>query len=515
VEITEFLKNFPVTPDASDQHVPSLIEGSDNLLAMWHLQDQSRRSPRTEVRVRIISPLATENPENSTLNDLFSLLVSEILRDESYMALVAELEVMIDSFENGQIIHVFGFSHKLPQLLTVVFKTFVDLALSGKKSRRKSQDKSIDELVDAPVFYAQLESLALAYFNEGAQFQSSGMLSSAMYRVLVKDTIHPESKATATDKIEPGHLAEYAYKFLKRCKVEVLVTGNVDMKEASAMFASIKDSLDIIESAPIPSSEIPVFNMINVPVSKVIDSNDDWYALSGLVHPLEALEFPGHSVDLYFHIGEDNIKSRVLVNLIEQVMREPLYAELRTRQQLGYMVKCSTVSLYGKLGYVIELTSGKHGPQFLAQDVDNFLLQFRSSLRLMSKEMFFDHLVALARKKLEDPKGPSQAVERHWETIKQCNNYEERTYLWNPHYAEVELLKTYVTPQLLLQAYDNWLLPTSKSRKRVSVVVFGHGHEGNPLKELQSRNHYITVVNGPELDVQNEKARHARGCKMM
>ena len=161
------------------------------------------------------------------------------------------------------------------------------------------------------------------------------------------------------------------------------------------------------------------------------------------------------------------------------------------------------------------MTSGKHGPKFLAQDVDNFLLGFRSKLKNLPQHEFYDNLAALARKKLEDPKGAAQMVERHWETIKTCNNYDERTFLWNPHYEEVKMLKNFLTPQLLLQAYDKWLFPTSSSRKRVSVVVFGHGHEGNPLRELQSRKEYITVVNGPEFDITDEKVVRRRGCKMM
>eukprot|EP00510_Aplanochytrium_minuta_P008410 CAMPEP_0184049446 /NCGR_PEP_ID=MMETSP0956-20121227/3433_1 /TAXON_ID=627963 /ORGANISM="Aplanochytrium sp, Strain PBS07" /LENGTH=1476 /DNA_ID=CAMNT_0026341775 /DNA_START=261 /DNA_END=4691 /DNA_ORIENTATION=+ len=516
MDISDFALMFPKMPEKNDQKIPILVDGSDNRFALWHLQEQSRQSPRTEIRLQMISPLVTESAENATLNDLFGILVAEILRDESYMAVVAELDIVIEPFENGQSIHIFGFSDKLPQLLREAVQCFVEVASFGKKSNwKRGKGKGISDLVDQPVFYAQLESLALAYFNEGAQFQSSGMLSSAMYRVLVKGTIHPENKASAADTIEPSQLAEFAFAFLSNCKVETLVTGNADLTEACAMFDTIKQLLEVMQPSMVPSHELPVHKIIDIPVSAVVDSKDDWFALSGLVHPLEALEFPGHSVDLYFHIGSDNIKNRVLVNLIEQMMREPLYAELRTRQQLGYMVKCSSVALYGKLGFVIELTSGKYGPQYLAQDIDSFLLQFGGTLMNMSKDMFFDHVTALARKKLEDPKGASHAVERHWDTVRQCNNYGERTYRWNPHFAEVEVLKTYVTPQILYNAYEKWLLPVSKSRRRVSVVVFGHGHQGQPLRDLQDRSSYITVVNGPELEVKSETAARARGCKMM
>lgn len=395
----------------------------------------------------------------------------------------------------------------MPDLLEVVFQRFVDFALAGRKLHDKAK-LQMDELVSEPVFYAQLESLGLAYFNEGAQFQSSGALSSALYRVLVEMTIHPEDKAYAAEKIRRKDLAEFAYKLLRKCKVELLITGNLDDADAASILESTKRLLGTIGAKALDTAEIPHYKMLEIPKAERRTDQDPWNALSGIVHPLEALEFPGHSIDLFYFVGDDTPQDRIVMMLIEHIMREPLYAQLRTKKQLGYMVKCSTVVLHGKLGYVIELTSGKYGPQFLARDVDKFLIGFRQFLVELQRDAFDDHVCALARKKLENPESLSHTGERHWETIKSSLNQGKANYQWNQHVQESRLLANYVTPEIVLKAYDKWIFPESDERRRVSVVVFGHGHEGDPLNELRSRSNFITFLNGAE----NENGLKKQKC---
>ena len=392
----------------------------------------------------------------------------------------------------------------MPDLLEVVIERFVSFAVAGRKLHDKAK-LQMDELVSEPVFYAQLESLGLAYFNEGAQFQSSGALSSALYRVLVEMSIHPEEKAYAAEKIRRKDLAEFAYKLLKKCKVELLITGNLDDTDAAKILESTKRLLSKVGAKALDASEIPKYKMLEIPAAQRRTDQDPWNALSGIVHPLEALEFPGHSIDLFYFVGDDTPKDRIVLMLIEHIMREPLYAQLRTKKQLGYMVKCSTVVLHGKLGYVIELTSGKYGPQFLARDVDKFLIGFRRFLLELPRDAFDDHVCALARKKMENPENLAQTGERHWETIKSSLNQGDVKYQWNPHVTESRLLASYVTPEIVLKSYDKWISPESDQRRRVSVVVFGHGHEGDPLNELRLRSDFITFLSGAENETSLKK----------
>lgn len=104
---------FPFVPESSDLTVPVQILGSDSLVAMWHLSNPNAASPRAEVHARIISPNVSSSARNGALNDLLSLLVTECLRPEAFLARVAELDVAIESFDFGQNLKMSGFSDKV------------------------------------------------------------------------------------------------------------------------------------------------------------------------------------------------------------------------------------------------------------------------------------------------------------------------------------------------------------------------------------------------------------------
>ena len=50
-----------------------------------------------------------------------------------------------------------------------------------------------------------------------------------------------------------------------------------------------------------------------------------------------------------------DIRSRTLVNLVQTIMSEPLFQELRTRQQLGYSVSCDTPKFHNHTGFLVRI----------------------------------------------------------------------------------------------------------------------------------------------------------------
>ena len=106
---------FPYLPESADidASVPMQILGSDELVSVWHVNNPSVTSPRSEVHARIVSPCVTTSPRDGALNDLLGLLVTECLRPEAFLARVAELDLTIESFDFGQNLKMSGFSDKV------------------------------------------------------------------------------------------------------------------------------------------------------------------------------------------------------------------------------------------------------------------------------------------------------------------------------------------------------------------------------------------------------------------
>jgi len=243
----------------------------------------------------------------------------------------------------------------------------------------------------------------------------------------------------------------------------------------------VESALKVRGSKPIKNGIEPKLKCQVLPV--VPEKNQP---VSGWVHILEAVESPSHSVELFFQIGPDNPEDRVLASAIEQLMREPLYTELRTKQQLGYSVKCGIRSVCGTLGFVVEITSDVHGPEILAADVDEFLVKMRTKIEQMPQDEFVLNLCGLASQFLEKAKNLAEASSRHWNCILSHAFY-GLPYVWNSNVIDASLVKAVCTKTRVLDAYTEWLDPALGKRRRASVFVVGYGYHVDRLVKTLKR----------------------------
>ncbi|CAI5526406.1 unnamed protein product [Closterium sp. Naga37s-1] len=84
-----------------------------------------------------------------------------------------------------------------------------------------------------------------------------------------------------------------------------------------------------------------------------------------------------------------------LLSPVAQVMSEPLFDTLRTKEQLGYRVDCGTRLTHGVFGFCIRVQSADYGPEYLQQRVDLFLKTFRDNLSALPEADFRAHRAAL------------------------------------------------------------------------------------------------------------------------
>jgi insulysin len=125
------------------------------------------------------------------------------------------------------------------------------------------------------------------------------------------------------------------------------------------------------------------------------------------------------SLTYYIHIGRlTTQRVRVLLALLTELLEEPAFAVLRTKEQLGYMVSCTQWNLPGSYdgGIAILVQSERH-PEFLEDRVNVFLDGMKSALEDMEPLLFEEHKVGLARKWREAPKNLSEETSRYWSQV--------------------------------------------------------------------------------------------------
>lgn len=534
--LTSIWSNFPkVRSDPFEFSMPALVqapllETGEIMpgLRLWYMTDRVNLVPRTEINLRFVNHLPSIRAQFTVLVELLGRLWYESVRNDAFYAYIAGIELSIDSDEEGLYLNLSGISAHIVAFLDRVFGVLARIASSCKGyqdshiqkdnhddeleylasqeefkggstiSEKGEPDEKLDPLysvVPRKVFAAQLIGLYQDYGNEASHFMNEGPVSAALYKILVHGSWQPEVCSMLVRDVRPWTLSEFAAVIMHRSEVEVCLSGNVDADMALEAHQILSRYLNEFRHEGLPPTSMPEVNVLEVPHARINPHRDDpWRSVTGLVHPLEALEFQGHSVDLYFQLGPDDLETRLLAEMIEYLIKEPIYAELRSKKQLGYVVQASTVTVQGIVGFVVDVTSKNFPPHEIAALVDDFLAEFYEGLKVMNIEEFHENVCALARTKLDEGRGVRTQGSRLWEAITLEPYRSPPQYEWKSSSEEIEVLRSFITRKRVLSAYAQWLLPSSTQRRRVSVLVFGAGYEGSCMQELMSRAKYVSIV---------------------
>ena len=126
--------------------------------------------------------------------------------------------------------------------------------------------------------------------------------------------------------------------------------GNLEESEARAITAAATEALP--SKAPLDPSQITRRRVRILPVGRT---------LRQYVAPNK--QEANSATEVYVQVGTDVGDDWVNLALIAQLLDQPFYGELRTKQQLGYIVQSSVTSSEGVRGLVFSIQSAVLPPQ--------------------------------------------------------------------------------------------------------------------------------------------------------
>jgi hypothetical protein len=167
------------------------------------------------------------------------------------------------------------------------------------------------------------------------------------------------------------------------------------------------------------------------------------------------------------------LKLRALADLADQVLNEPLYDSLRTKQQLGYGVSSGARLTHGAVGFCVCVVSAAFSAPEVASRIDAFLSEFgRTTLARMTPREFAQHRDVVARHKLLADTCLLHACEAAWQEVASGR------YEFSARRLEAEAVRA-VTLEELKEFYALALDPASRARRalvvRVEPAVVGEG----------------------------------------
>lgn len=130
----------------------------------------------------------------------------------------------------------------------------------------------------------------------------------------------------------------------------------------------------------------------------------------------------------YCQIGDDTDPVlRATIILFSQIAREPCFNQLRTKEQLGYIVHSSAWPFTGSVGWHV-IVQSERDPVYLESRVEAFLVQLRTLLEEMTDEAFEKERKSAIDKQLEQLKNQREEADRFWAHIDNgTHNFRQRS----------------------------------------------------------------------------------------
>lgn len=440
-------KGFPpIDPPAPAHRLPISISDT-NTLKLWWMQDRTFHRPFAELRMQIICLKANASALHQACTELMVQLCLDSLTGTRYQAELCELFTSLSVTDSGFALRLHGFNDKMKALLQTTLSTI----LSFRKS-----DKDLPPSIRKDRFDVCLELQRRSYNNSG--MTSSGQASSIRMKALRPTVRSANQKSKAMKDLSVETFSQIIREVFSQIAVEGLLHGNFDREGADDLKTLILSSLKESGPCELSRKQYPAQSVLRIPSSKTP---------SIIVVPSKDPQEPNTAVELYLQIGKDNLRERTLIDLLVHIMDEPMFDQLRTKDQFGYDVSCSERWSWGITGILFKVVTSVKSAEEVVERVDRFLTEFRETLGDMPKEVFHSHVTAVAQQKLDMFNSLSEETSSYWDEIV------DGRFEWQAWRNEAVELRT-ITKEDVTSAFDKWLIP-GIPRSMLILKVIGTG----------------------------------------
>ncbi|KFK43001.1 hypothetical protein AALP_AA1G066600 [Arabis alpina] len=423
-------------------------------MKFWYKLDETFKVPRANTCFRINLKGAYDSVKNCLLTELFINLLKDELNETIYQASMAKLETSLSMYNDKLELKVYGFNEKIPALLTKI-------------------------LAKAKSFMPSLDRFKVIKENMERGFRNTNMkpLNHSAYlrlQLLCKQIYDSDEKLSVLNDLSLTDLNSFIPEVRSQIFIEALCHGNLSEDEAVNISNIFKTSLTV---EPLPrkcrhGEQITCFPLSGKLVRDVNVKNKSE---------------TNSVVELYYQIEPEETQStrmKALLDLFHEIIEEPLFNQLRTKEQLGYVVQCGPRLTYRIHGFCFCVQSSKYGPVHLLGRVDNFIKDIEKLLKQLDNESFEDYRSGMIAKLLEkDPSLLSETNELWSEIV-------DKRYMFDYSHKEAEELKT-IQKKDVINWYKTYFKESSPKCRRLAVRVWGCNTN---MKETQTDQKSVQVI---------------------
>ena len=338
---------------------PALVR-DDDIAKVWFQFDRRFKQPKVNMKLRIETPHVYDTVINLARSRLYVAAVREGLNELVYPIQLAGLSYSLRVEKEGIILQLGGYSERLTDLLRLVAKNLTKIEIDEQKFNnlkrariRRLENKKLDRAYRRASYYNRLLWLVKQYNEE---------------------ELLEELKSVTLEEVK-----EHAKGLYARTFITGTVYGNWTREK-------VRESLEIllgeIKSKPLPEDER--FRQ----VVEVLEPGEK---------ALMSAKVATNNNALYYtlQIGEMDFSTHAKASMVASIVETDFYKQMRTNQQLGYIVWSFNDRVEDRLFFKMIIQSASYGPFELKKRVEAWLKQSRELFDQLTDDEFERYRKAL------------------------------------------------------------------------------------------------------------------------
>jgi len=375
-EPNPFIASDLTLQGGQDEQPTALIETPT--FTAWHMQDSRFNTPSVEWRVSLQHPSASYSAEEAVLTRLLAGWLNDSLNEPLYPARIAGQSFSAYAHARGMTLSFSGWRDGQTPLI----------------------EQAIEQLQQADISTGAFERVRYQLQREwrnAPQASLTGQASRALGEALLTPQWSTAELLEASQRLEKRHLENFRQRFLDDLYIDAMAVGNLNAEQAQEQANLIRGAL----TPRLTRDDIPPLTPLEV-------SSE-----SEILHPHSTRE---ESLVLRYLQGRDtSVEEQARLSVLAQWLDTPFYQQLRTEEQLGYIVNAGYSPMLEAPGISLIVQSPDVDSSTIAERMDAFMEAAEARLNTLSNGELAAHRQAVHdRLNQRDTSLPSM-TNRYWQ----------------------------------------------------------------------------------------------------
>lgn len=346
-------------------------------LQLWLDTDTRFGGPRANLYLQLAVENGLATPRDRAMAHLYRRMVEDSLSELVYPAYLAGMGYNLGVPHSGFEIQIGGYHDKQTDLLKPVLEALMSARLTQAR-------------------FDTLKTSLIRDWQNAAKERPFRQTYAAVTDTLHNGRFPRPLLIAALENVTLDDLKAWRDSKLAGLAARGLLHGNVDDDDLARLGEMLNRTLPLSDNVFLFPQVRDINSMLRLQLP--VDHND----AAMVIHVQDA---------------DESIESRALSSLAAQIIQPQYYQELRTEQQLGYVVSATNRPIVKRGGITFIVQSPSTSAKGLEQATLNFVDDFVSAWPDADPDEFEQHKAGLLNRLLQAPKNLNEQSQRYWSDL--------------------------------------------------------------------------------------------------